>query len=205
MALLATSDLVEAGTLQSTDLINISQDQGGSVYDSKKITAGNFDMVAGQRNYGAQGSDPSSPTPVNGDIYYNTVLSQMMCYDGSRSKWLSIETSTIYFGRNGGTLAGVYYRGIDGMAFSSLWGFIAPYNGTVIGIGYTRSGTNAATFEVTADGVATGAELASSSSSGKSIVLNSNFSADAILGIRNKAASDTTYEVQGWVRIKWRA
>jgi len=45
-----------------------------------------------------------------GETYYNTVLHEEMFYDASRSKWLSIATLTIGFGRNGTTSAGAMLK-----------------------------------------------------------------------------------------------
>jgi hypothetical protein len=73
-----------------------------------------------------------------------------------------------------------------------------------VALGYTRSDTDAATFEVTAAGVASG-ELASAALKGKSNALDSNFAEDAVLAVRNKAASATTSNVNGWFTVRWRS
>jgi len=205
MANIPTSGLNSLSNLDSGDLINISEDLGGGSFESRKMTAGNFDMVHGTRYYGVSATDPSSPSPQNGDEYYNSAIGIKMYYDGTRSKWLSVETETVHFGRDGSTLAGSYYRGIDGQALSATNGIIALENGTVIGIGYTRDDTDSATFEVTAGGtLITGAVLASTSLSGKTKNLNSNFSEDDILAVRNQSGGNSTTNVEGWVRLKWR-
>jgi hypothetical protein len=136
-------------------------------------------------------------------MYYNTTLKMLMQYDSSRTKWLSVAESFIYFGRNGNTADGSYYRVGDGLAFSAVYGRYAEYNGTVVSLVYTRSDNDAATFEVTADGAQI-ATLASTALAGKTTTLNANFNANAVLGVRNQAGGNTTSEVAGWVRIKWR-
>jgi hypothetical protein len=149
-------------------------------------------------------TDPSSPTPAEGDTYYNTDLEMTMQYDGYRSKWLSIESETLQFGRNGTTLAGGYYRGINGIVLSATRGYPAFHDGTVVALGYTRDDSDAATFEVTANGVGF-SELSSSATSGKTTSLDDDFSEDDILALRNKAGSNTTDFVQGWIKLRWRA
>jgi hypothetical protein len=208
MADISTSQLDPVTNLQATDLINVSFDDGGETYTlSKKIKAEDFDMVKGTRYFGVLAADPATITPVNGDQYYNSVLDMNMYYDAGRSKWLSVETHTIRFGRNGNTTTGSYYRGADGVAFSGTVGEIALENGTVIGIGYTRTDNDSATFEVTAGGtLITGAVLLSNLvTNGKTKILNSDFSEDDILGVRNQSGGNTTSNVNGWVRVKWRA
>lgn len=206
MANIPTSGLTAITDLASTDLINVSEDIGGGNFDSKKITLADFDMVKGVRYFGVLATDPATITPINGDQYYNSALDMNMYYDEGRSKWLSVETYTIRFGRSGNTTAGSYYRGIDGLAFSSADGDIAVENGTVIGIGYTRTDTDSATFEVVAGGtLITGAVLASTALNGKTKILNSDFSENNILAVRNQAGGNTTSNVHGWVRVKWRA
>jgi len=206
MADIPTSGLPSTSNLNTGDLLNVSVDQGGGSYVSNKISLADFDMVHGRRYYGAIASDPVTPTPNGGDRYFNTGLNMEMYYDSGRSKWFSVETYVIPFGRTAGTGAGVYYRYINGLAFSATNGLIAPYDGTVIGIGYTRNDTDAATFEVVANGsTISGATLASSANSGKTTSIDSDFSEDDIIAVRNQAGGNTTSAVHGWVRVKWRS
>ena len=166
-------------------------------------TTGSALEDAGVRNYGKSATDPTPPpTPSDGDRYYNTALKMWMTYDGARSKWLG-DRGHIWFGRSGNTGTGSYYRGPGNRLYSSSIGRMAEHNGTVISISITRNDTDAATFEVTADGIAI-AELASSAVKGKDITLNANFNADAVLGARNKAGGNTTTHVHGWAVWRWR-
>ena len=147
--------------------------------------------------------DPSSGM-VDGDRYYNTTLKTWMTYDASRSKWMSMDSVTIQTGRQGDTLATAYYRGVNGLTLSSTIGYPALWDGTIVGLSYTRSDTDAATFEVVAGGTAI-AELASSAGSGYSTALDGDFSQGDILAVRNKTGSGTTSNVQIWITIRWRA
>ena len=159
---------------------------------------------AGIREYGKSATDPTVPTPADGDGYYNTALNMRMTYDASRSKWLSERTAELWFGRSGNTGAGAYYRGPGNRAYSSTIGRNATHDGTIVSLTYTRADSDAATFQITADGV-TISTLASAAQKGEGITLNNDFSAGAVLGARNAAGGNATRHVQGWAVIRWRS
>jgi|APSaa5957512535_1039671.scaffolds.fasta_scaffold04727_2 hypothetical protein len=167
-------------------------------------TGGTAVADVGLRDYGSSATDPTSPTPADGDSYWNSVLKMQMCYDGGRSKWLSVNTSELAFGRNGNTGDGAYYRGTGNGSFSATRGRNAEYNGTVVSLTYTRADTDAATFEAVADGVAIGT-VASSALGGKDLTLDGDFTADQVLGARNQTGGNVTNNVQGWIVMRWRA
>ncbi len=127
-----------------------------------------------------------------------------MRYDGARAKWLSVESTTFQFGRSANTAAGSYYQNAGGTAYNGAEGLVAFFNGTVIGLAYTRTDTDSATFGVTDDGT-TIASLASTALAGKDITLNADFAVDSVLGVRNETGGNTVSNGQGWVRVKWRA
>jgi hypothetical protein len=167
---------------------------------------GYFDVLDGYfdvQKYSPSATDPSSPTPVEGDTYYNTDLEMMMQYDGYRSRWLSIESETLHFGRSGTTIAGGYYRGINGIVLSATRGYLASYDGTIVAMGYTRDNSDAATFEVTADGTGF-SELVSTTTNGVTKTLNDDFYEDEVLAIRNKTGSNGTDYTQCWFKLRWR-
>lgn len=157
----------------------------------------------GIQHYTSSATDPTTPTPSDGDRYYNTALDMEMRYDNTRAKWLSVESSVMEFGRDGNTGGGSYYRGPGNRAYASNRGRTAEFDGTVVSISYSRNDLDAATFEVTADGSGI-ATLASSARNGKDVTLNGNFTADQVLAIKNQTGSNTTRHVLGWVRIRWR-
>jgi hypothetical protein len=174
---------------------NLIQNSGVIIDDNDYITAN------GARFLGESATDPGSPE--DGDLYYNTVLKKWMSYDGTRSKFLTVESFTMHFGRKGATATGAYYKGIERMSYSATKGILAPFKGTVIAMGYTRDDTDAATFEVTKDGSSL-ATLASSAIEGKDTTLNADFAADEVLGVKNQSGGNDTLHVIGWVTIKWR-
>jgi hypothetical protein len=168
----------------------------------KEITRSpNAGMGGGGSDFGVLPNDPGGG--VTGDTYYNSGLEMRMAYDGSRSKWLSVEADVLNFGRNGNTGPGSFYRASDGLAYSAVNGRHAEFNGTVISLSYSREDTDSATFEVTADGTGI-ATLLSAVLNGRDTALDADFSQGAILGVKNQAGGNTTSRVHGWVRIKWR-
>lgn len=178
-----------------------SIDRGVVVWDG---TGGTAVLDSGVRNYGVSATDPTSPTPADGDFYINSVLDMGMIYDATRAKWLSIETVEIPFNRNGNTGGGAYYR-MGQRAMSATLGRTAEWNGTVVSISYTRSDTDSATFEVLADGTTSLATLASTAGSGSTVTANGDFSQGDVLSVKNQTGSNVTRNVIGFVRLKWRA
>lgn len=157
--------------------------------------------------YGKSSANPTARGGgfQDGDTYFNTSLKMEMIYDASRSKWLSTNTTTFYFGRNGNTPAATYYRGSsDGLVMSSTSGFRANHNGTIVELGYTRSDSDSATFDVVEGGVSR-ATLASTATSGGSTSLDGNFSSGGILAVLNQSGGNVTSDVSGYVVIRFRA
>jgi hypothetical protein len=199
------------GPVSSTDnaLVRFDGTAGNLVQNSGAVLddIGNLTLpgtLNGIHTYAPAAVDPSgSPTLADGYLYYNTSLKLWMFYDGSRSKWLSIEKVKYQFGRDGSTAVGSYFYGTSVLAMSSTRGFTAPRNGTVVGLGYTRSDSDAATFEVVNNGSSL-ATLASSAVKGKSTALNANFAADEVLAVRNQSAGNTVSDVTGWFEVRWR-
>jgi hypothetical protein len=209
-AVTAVSARINLGVLASNGTITGATSQAQSfgtngikADEVAESTVGNGVVVSGTRHYGDSATDPTLPVPAEGDRYYNTVLEMEMRYDGSRTKWLSVEAVSFLFGRNGNTAPGSFYRGVDGLTMSATSGFPALFNGTIVAMGYTRADTDAAIFEIVEGGIVI-ASLASSAVAGKDTTLNGNFTT-GVLGIQNQSGGNTTTDVQGWVRVRWRA
>jgi hypothetical protein len=170
------------------------------------LTASDGLTVSGITHYGTSAGNPTPVTAgfADGDQYYDTGLGMEMRYDGSRVKWLSINEGYFAFAKDTDTAVGVYYAGPDGQLMSATSGFPALYNGTVISLGYTRSDTDSATFEVTGGGT-TLDSVASTAVSGVDNTLDGDFTSGSVLAVRNSGTGNTTSNVLGWVRVKWRA
>jgi hypothetical protein len=125
-----------------------------------------------------------------------------MRYDDSRSKWLSVEAIMIDVSDQGTLNSGSYFQ-VGTLRMSATRGFVALFDGTVVGLGYTRTDTDAASFAVT-EGGSTISTVASTATSGKDITLNDDFSQDGVLAIRNDGANAMSDGIV-WARVKWRA
>jgi len=158
---------------------------------------------SGRRDYGASASDPSSPTPQAGDRYYNTVINHEMCYDGTRSKWLSVTTFMDGAGRNGTTTASTFYRRWNGMILASTLGPHVP-KGTIVRIGYSTSTAATHTYEV----LVNGSVVASLASGGAASAFDDSVDADFNAGVmssRNASGGSTTSNFQSAIYYKLRA
>ena len=167
-------------------------------------TTGSLIEDVGIRNYGSLATDPTTPAPSNGDLYFNTAIKMWMTYDSVRAKFLSTRAVTIPWGRGGNTAAGSYFRGAGNIHFTSTRGRYVENAGTVTAISYTRDDSDAATFEVTRDGVGF-AEIASAATEGEDLTLNADFATMGVLGVRNKTGGNTVNDAHGYVTIRWRA
>ena len=176
----------------------------GAIADGDIIRRTGTTIAGGAgRIYAPGATDPVSPAPNDGDTYFNTVLHMLMYYDAARAKWLSVEASEIIFGRSGNTAAGTFYRGIDSIVTSSTVGILAEYKGTVVSIAYTRSDSDSATFELCANGTGV-ASLLSAATTGSSLTLNGDFNQNDVLAMKNQTGGNTTADVSGKVRFRWR-
>lgn len=186
----------------------VTSGEGGHIIIAPGSSAGSNAvgtvLMSGVRNYGKSSSTPIAVSGgfVDGDKYYNSTLQLDMRYDGTRSKWLSVDSAYLLFGRNSGTGSGVYYRGINGLVHSATIGYFQPHDGTIVGLGYTRGDTDAAIFSVV-EGGTVAASLASTATSGGDNSLDGNFTAGGILAVQNTGANATT-SVTGWLKVKWR-
>jgi len=164
---------------------------------------GKLAQDAGCRFYGTSATDPSSPAPANGDMYFNTAIYELMVYDGNRAKWLSASQVTLMSGRSGSTLAGSYYRGMDGLAYGANIGHPVP-KGTLVGLAWSKTSAAAATLEAVIGGssIATLA-LGAGVLVGYDWTKNADF-AEGLMQFRNLAAGATTTDVQITALIKRR-
>lgn len=147
-------------------------------------------------------TDPVSPAPAQGDLYFNTVLDELMQYDGARSKWLSVAQITLTGGRSTDTAAGSFYRGTGNLTFGTNIGYNVP-KGTLVGLSWSRTDADAATLEVLVGGSVI-ATLASSAAGGVSDwTKNADFNA-GLLQFRNQAGGNTTTNVMITALLKRR-
>lgn len=160
-------------------------------------------LDAGIRQYGVSATDPSSPTPQAGDQYYNSVLNQLMAYDGSRSKWLSVATLWDGGGVSGSTVAGAFHRRFNGMQFTSINGPLLP-KCTIVGITMNNGTAATYTLGVTIDGTLVASLASGGAAAASDLSVNVDVAAGGVFGLRNEAGSDTVSAFQATVYYKLR-
>jgi len=156
--------------------------------------------------YAPANTDPVPLTLTEGDLYFNKQLLEYMYYDGTRSKWLSINTISIQAGRKGDTLPGSYYRGVDGMTLDGADRVFSVPKGTITAVSWSQTSSSSATLEILNNGATLGvpAEVVLSSSGTVRVdTKNVNIQAGT-LSFRNKLGGNTTTNVQIIIEIKKR-
>ena len=138
-------------------------------------------------------TDPVSPTPVQGDLYFNTVLDELMQYDGTLTKWLSVAQLTLNGGRNTDTAAGSFYRGTGNITFGTNIGYTVP-KGTLVGVSWSRTDADAATLEVLVGGSVIATLASSAAGMVSDWTKNADFNA-GLLQFRNASPGNTTSNV----------
>lgn len=152
--------------------------------------------------HGVSVSDPL--TGSDGDLYFNSALHLLMYYDGAKGKWLSVEEVRFVWGGSGNINTGAYFSS-QGVAMSSTSGLYLPRNATIVGFDYSRTDTDAATFEMVESGVAVvGGSVASSAVGGYNLALNANVTAGGVLAVRNQTGGNTVSNARGAVYLRWR-
>ena len=179
--------------------------------DSGNITAtGSLSIsgtINGHRHYPASAVDPTVPAPAAGDRYYNTVLETEMRYDGTRAKWLSVDSITIQVGRRGNTQQGSFYRMTDGLAMTIGTLGVSVPKGTITRIGSVRQGgqNNPAVVEIlSGGGVIASLSQAVGPSHDADETIDADVDASGFISIRNKAGLARTRNVHIVVTMKRR-
>ena len=217
----ATVDITASSTNGSgiveiqADEINIGTDAAASVTTIGNTTGASGVVIDsgtegveidGVTHYGTGAGLPTATASgfQEGDKYFDTTLEMEMRYDAARGKWLSVEAMYIQFGRNGNVGAGQYFRAIDRRVMSATLGYRMPSAGTIVGLGYTRTDSDAATFDVVEGGTSR-ATLATAAVAGGSNALDGDFSANGILAVQNQAGGNTVSNVMAWVKVRFRS
>lgn len=159
------------------------------------------DALASPRRYAPASSDPSSPTPAEGDTYFNTTLKQLMVYDGTRSKWLSDAVFTLGFAGGAGVSG---YFDHHGQATDGGNGDVPVLKGTVVSVAISRSDSDASTIEVTLGGTAVCELVTSAAGVTRDSTLNADFAA-GLMTTRVKSAANAIDDARVQVGYRLRA
>jgi hypothetical protein len=124
---------------------------------------------------------PSSS--VDGDLYYRTDLDLLFIYDGTRSKWLTVERTAYSCGRSSLNNNTTGYFGLADMFFTSTEGFNMPRNGTIVSVSFKNSRTVTRDIFVSVNNSSSIRTLLSLSSATSAIdnTVNVNFNAGDII------------------------
>lgn len=140
-------------------------------------------------NTGAPTFFPAGPY-TSCDTYYNTSLNQLMYYDSSRTRFLTISTTVLSCSRISTTSAGAFFRMAGNVVFIlSSRGWYAPNNGTITAITGTRTDVDSVQIEVM-DGASIAAELDFGASTSAGNVYNADITGGNVITVRVKPASN---------------
>ena len=166
-------------------------------------TTGKIIQDTGLRHYGSSATDPSSPAPSGGDIYYNSANAMEMTYDATRTKWLSTIPLCVWFVYNG--RATDAYMKVGNLGGAADRGYYIPRGVTVTELAYARRDTNNnPVLTVYRDGVATAAAVTSPANTpvGSDLTLNTDIAGGGILQLFSSASQ--IRDVVIWITLRWR-
>jgi len=160
--------------------------------------------INNQQFYGPLVADPIDPVPEDGDLYYNIAIGELMFFDGSRSKWLSIKPYTIQAGRNGNTNPGTFYRAVNGMVMNDATRGIPAPRGTIVSLSLSRTDADATTLEALANGAVVATLAHSAAGATRDDTIDADFT-DGLLSFRNILGGSQTSNVQIVALVRRRA
>lgn len=149
-------------------------------------------------------------SPLSGDTFYRTDVDILFHYDGSRSKWLSINTSTLTCGRSTVDKNVSSYMLMGDSVQSSTEGFLLSRNGTIISASVDNSVSLTSTrdTEIRINNSVVNKATLLLTSGNKSVLLN-NINQDFNSGDRLQVLvllnnTDTLSNVIVMVEVAWR-
>ena len=203
-----------SGLATFNNQVQFNQNVNANFDDSESFSiSGGVTSLQNRRYYGSKASPPTNPplpAPNNGDTYFDTLLNAMMYWDAPKGSWLSEQTMTMNFGRNGTVPIGGYFRAIDGKAMSNTIGEYLLYDAKIIAIALTRDAPLAGPWVVKYGVVADGNPVAEYSLSGVdtkgSVFVAGDTNAGQVLAVRVDPLStnESTGGTVGTVFYKWR-
>jgi hypothetical protein len=178
--------------------------------ESLQVTGGTT-QLHGQRYFGASAGPPAAvglPSPTTGDRYFDTNIGAEMYYD-STNWWLTVETYSFEFGRNGTVPVGGFFRRTDGKAMTASIGELARYDGTLVGLTISRNvppaGYNTS-YAVMANGTNLAVHTINGTATYGNFTTRNNFSQNQVLsvGVDTVSTHEADGGTLGTVYYKWR-
>jgi len=199
---------ISIGTLPGGDVVGPGSavDKGLVTFSS---TTGKLVADSGLRHYGASATAPTSPTPAAGDMYYDTTIARPMCYDATRSKWLSAECIQVIFHSKYWLQAGEYFQigelYLDPTAGTTR-GYQVPLAATIVGLGWAKDMSHdTSRFEILSDGVAV-ADISPptgvAGNKGHDFTIDADMAANSVMAAW--VQDDDTYFPVLWVHYRWK-
>jgi hypothetical protein len=92
--------------------------------------------------------------PINGDLWFNTTTNLLYYYDSVRLKWLSVNTTTYYFGVSGNNQSNKYLS-VNAIIANTSVGAVQLRNSTVVAVFSSLGTATTTSFNLRINGVAT--------------------------------------------------
>lgn len=180
------------------ELVKISSTDTTAGYLEDKVTNGNgiyFNTSSGNEQL-----------EINADVFLTTIGGNLIpvYIDSNRGKTLSVEATTPMFSE--ARLNSTEWMSL-GKATDALTGFIAPFDGTIVGVFGHTSGSGNQTIQIYIDGTNIGTALSFSGTGEQGQIDNSldyNFTAGQKIRLRG-GGGDTMEDTNIELRLKWRA
>jgi hypothetical protein len=141
---------------------------------------------------------PTSPAPIDGQMFYRTDHKTMYVRDSAKAAWLSVDVHELEYGDTGAVAAGAYFRFGQNTGFikySATVGHIFGFPVICVGLTWRSSvaPASAITLAVTGGGaVITGATMAVGQQKKTREDLASNtISTESVIGFQNSSANTT--------------
>lgn len=139
---------------------------------------------------------------VDGDLYFNTALHILMYYDGVRAKWLSVEMMSFVWGSLANIAPNAYFFS-QGVVMTPSSGLYLTRNATIVGFDYSRTDSDAATFEIM-NGITSLTTVPSAVFGDSTWALNVDVATGGIVGVKNQLGGNTVSNARGAVYLRWR-
>jgi hypothetical protein len=190
-------------------IISIETELGIVPSGASNTVAERLDSID-KKFHGPLSSAPTNVIPSNGDMYFDTTISSSMYWDEDRDSWLSTETYSFTFSKDGVVLKGGYFKAPNGISMSSSMGELALFDGMITNISLSReapiSESSAIDYSVLKDGDAFSSLTLSGTISSGFSSNSDTFDEGQILsvGISPESSNKSTSGTVGRVYYKWR-
>lgn len=126
--------------------------------------------------------DTDAPTTKLADGAIAIIDGLLSVYDGTRSKWLSVDRTTFHGGRRGNA-TNIFLRGAGDDVPTNVSGYVMPRNGTITALFAGTESSASWTFEVWVNGVQAATLGIAAASSGQATNTNVDFSAGDVISL----------------------